>query len=364
VVILSNLGTQIPLAAGTAQPTLFRAPKMSEERAALSRRIGAGRRARCGAENGISIMLQPAERFPVDAGALLELHGPHGTIECADGVRLMRALTGIDIGVVADEAGMAWSCVEAAVLGRLKGTPFEGLVGMRRSVAGAQCDDSVALRIALQSESYLVTLFARADAATWLDFLESGHWAPERANFADLSMLDCAFPLRVARHRLPAASLHKVAVGDVFVPAEPNFTCEGSGCIAFGSKAAQAVFLPTGGLQIENIESGAEGIAGAIDRQKEGGNMSTQANSAPDDEAGSLDDYSVTLDFELGKLHLTFGELRTLCAGTVLSIAGGSPGHVAIRAGDRLLGRGEIVDVEGQLGIRVTHWLERRDGTA
>ncbi len=337
---------------------------MSEAQAALSRRIGAGRRARCGAQNGISILLQPAERFPGDAGALLELHGPHGTIECADGVRLMRALTGVDIGALADEAGMAWSCVEAAVLGRLKGTPFDGLDGMRCAAAGPQREDLVALRIALQSESYLITLFARADAATWLDFLESGDWAPERTNFADLSTLDCAFPLHVARHGLPAASLREVTVGDVFVPAEPKFTCEGSGRVAFGRKAAQAIFLPSGWLQIESIEPGADGNAGAIDRHKEDGNMSTQANSAPDDEAGSLDDYSITLDFELGKLHLTFGELRTLCAGTVLSIAGGSPGHVAIRAGDRLLGRGEIVDVDGQLGIRVTHWLERRDGTA
>lgn len=362
--ILTNLGTQILLADASTPSKPYRAPKLSEQRAALSRRIGAGCHSRCGNRDEVTVSLQLMERFPDGATGLLELHGPHGTIECADGARLMRALTGVDIDAVAEDACMAWSCVEAAVLGRLKDTPFDTVDGVRRVAAVAQREDLVALGVTLYSESYRISTFARADAATWLDFLENGDWVRSRAHFSDLSMLACVFPLRVARHALPVANLREVKIGDVFVPAEPNFTCEGSGRIAFGGKAAQAIFLPSGGLQIDSIEPGEDASASANYRHEENGNMNMQAIQAPDDEATSLDEYSVTLDFEVGKLHMTFGELRTLCAGTVLSITGGSPAHVAIRAGGRLLGRGEIVEVDGQLGIRVTHWLERRDGTA
>ena len=52
-----------------------------------------------------------------------------------------------------------------------------------------------------------------------------------------------------------------------------------------------------------------------------------------------------------------------------MNVPGKSLGHSTsyLKEGDSAvleLYGGEIVDVEGQLGIRVTHWLERRDGTA
>jgi type III secretion protein Q len=75
-----------------------------------------------------------------------------------------------------------------------------------------------------------------------------------------------------------------------------------------------------------------------------------------EDAPAGLDAVPVTLGFELGKLALPLGDIRTLGAGTVLLLDGGSPASVAITSAGQALGRGEIVDVAGQLGIRITHW--------
>ncbi|WP_170304394.1 FliM/FliN family flagellar motor switch protein [Duganella radicis] len=75
-----------------------------------------------------------------------------------------------------------------------------------------------------------------------------------------------------------------------------------------------------------------------------------------DDLPDGLDAVPVTVGFELGRVALPLAELRTLGAGAVVQFDGGSPAAVAIVSGGTTLGRGEIVDVEGRLGIRVTHW--------
>lgn len=71
---------------------------------------------------------------------------------------------------------------------------------------------------------------------------------------------------------------------------------------------------------------------------------------------GDIDDVPVNLAFVLGKVRLPVGEVRRLAPGSVVLFKGGSPASVAIVSSGRTLGRGEIVDVDGQLGIRITQW--------
>lgn len=80
------------------------------------------------------------------------------------------------------------------------------------------------------------------------------------------------------------------------------------------------------------------------------------ATAAAGQAGDPLDTMPLDLTFELGRLSLSLGELRTLGAGAVLLLDGGSPAAVAIVAAGKTMGRGEIVDVAGQLGVRLTQW--------
>ncbi len=64
----------------------------------------------------------------------------------------------------------------------------------------------------------------------------------------------------------------------------------------------------------------------------------------------------LTLHFELGRLRLTLDQLRALGPHSVLDLRHGSPQSIAIACGGAEVGRGEVVNVDGRLGVRITRW--------
>jgi type III secretion protein Q len=77
---------------------------------------------------------------------------------------------------------------------------------------------------------------------------------------------------------------------------------------------------------------------------------------APDpiDTLDPLDQLPMALTLRCGHLALTLGDLRHIAAGTVLEVSGVAPGHATLCHGDRVVAEGELVDVEGRLGLQIT----------
>jgi type III secretion protein Q len=66
-----------------------------------------------------------------------------------------------------------------------------------------------------------------------------------------------------------------------------------------------------------------------------------------------LDDMQIKLLFEMGRLDISLGELRTLAPGYVFDL-GRDPSHaVEIHAGGRRIGHGEVVKIGEALGVRI-----------
>ena len=63
--------------------------------------------------------------------------------------------------------------------------------------------------------------------------------------------------------------------------------------------------------------------------------------------------YPLTVSVEVARVTVTFGELARLEPGSVLPLDIRRDGAVVLRAGERAIARGQLVDVEGALGIRV-----------
>jgi type III secretion protein Q len=81
----------------------------------------------------------------------------------------------------------------------------------------------------------------------------------------------------------------------------------------------------------------------------------TMTHEATDTRASDadLDDMQIKLLFELGRLEISLGELRTLAPGYVFEL-GRDPSHaVEIHAGGRRIGHGEVVKIGEALGVRV-----------
>jgi type III secretion protein Q len=65
----------------------------------------------------------------------------------------------------------------------------------------------------------------------------------------------------------------------------------------------------------------------------------------------------IALEVELGRVEVTLGELGRLGPGAVLPLGLDRSGRVALKAGERTVARGELVDVEGAVGVRILEVL-------
>lgn len=80
------------------------------------------------------------------------------------------------------------------------------------------------------------------------------------------------------------------------------------------------------------------------------------ANTTP---VASLADLPVRLSFDLGELTLTLAQLQALQPGQALALGRPLAGAVQVRANGVLIGAGELVQIDGQLGVSLSHlWAD------
>jgi len=333
---------------------------VSPGRAVLSRRIGRGchiRRSSAEGDIAFSLFLANEDASKAVLSDALTLAGPYGAIQLTQGVRVIRALCGIDLGdVPGDGDGAQW--LRSAALGRLQATPFAAAT---RLIHGAHTafTDGVALQLVVRSAQHAVISEIRAEAAAMLAWLKDGGWRSAADPFERWADLALSWPLMLASHVLPASALAGIQAGDVIVPATPRFLCSGEGGLGLGGIAARVQYLAPCSLKLITLEKKME----QADYQQELDQVSAAVDLPPAVTATTenevyveLDQMPVQLEFRMGQVVMSLGELRTLAAGSILQINGGSPDSVAIVASGRTLGRGELVEVGAQLGIRIVQW--------
>lgn len=71
--------------------------------------------------------------------------------------------------------------------------------------------------------------------------------------------------------------------------------------------------------------------------------------------AAALDALPVRLSFDLGEVSLTLAQLRALQPGQTLDLGHPLAGAVRIRANGALVGEGDLVEIDGQLGVSIRH---------
>ena len=72
-----------------------------------------------------------------------------------------------------------------------------------------------------------------------------------------------------------------------------------------------------------------------------------------------LDGIDIRLSFDLGERVLTLAELRLLTTGYIFDLGRDLRKSVFIRANGKIIGEGELVDIEGQTGVSVLSFAEK-----
>lgn len=99
---------------------------------------------------------------------------------------------------------------------------------------------------------------------------------------------------------------------------------------------------------------------GIFDINEEGIVMEWQEQEDEYDEAVSVSDMGqlpVRLEFVLHRVRLSLDELRAQGSGMLVPLPEGAERKVEILGNGALLGRGELVQLEGQLGVELKEWL-------
>lgn len=283
----------------------------------------------------------PADTQPEVGTAGIGLEGPHGFFYLEDGAALLHGLTGIDPMAAAQAPLAQREWMDGALLGRLAGTPLGGMRTLRRGVVPPAEAGLAAMYLRLGDVEHMTGARIGATPESWLALLEGHAWQPRARPMSALHALPISLPVKLGGHRLPPSALQQLDVGDIILPDSTRFDTQGLGRLPLGGLQAQVRYAAPGLLTILTLE--------------------TQLNYDSEDEAGgvedaALDQLPLALSFELGTLQLSLGQLRTLASGAVLQLSQGSADSIAIVCAGRHLGRGEAVDVDGRLGVRITSW--------
>jgi type III secretion system YscQ/HrcQ family protein len=115
---------------------------------------------------------------------------------------------------------------------------------------------------------------------------------------------------------------------------------------------------------LEDIPETSYGEALPEDHHEEEETPSDSASffSEQDEYAASLDDVNIHLTFDVGHLELTLGELASITPGYTFNLAKSIHKAVTIRANGTVIGKGELVDIEGTIGVSIVELYQRGKG--
>jgi type III secretion protein Q len=191
----------------------------------------------------------------------------------------------------------------------------------------------------LGGKPYRVELCAEA--------LELGRPAPRskpRVNLSQLGAVPVRVPWVVAVSASTVGEIERLAVGDVWVPGEGAWLADpamSAGVLA-APRAEQGLAIRVSGGR---IVLGAE----AVRVHEEQSTMSQEESELTQ----IVGETPVIVRLELGALEMSAAEWAALRPGDVVQCGCRIEGPVVLRAGGRELARGELVDIEGEIGVRI-----------
>ncbi|MEX5546796.1 FliM/FliN family flagellar motor switch protein [Pseudomonas pergaminensis] len=188
--------------------------------------------------------------------------------------------------------------------------------------------------------------------ASFLALCDAGPW---RATAGPMpTSFRLAIAVTLGRLRLPIAQARSLRTGDVLVPEQSFFQAQGSGHVQVGKQRLHGCIDDNSGplcLTLTSIEDT------SVDEEFLAPHYSGDEGDEPvTDVFGDepFDELSMALNIRCGTLNLTLGELRNLAPGAVLGIGGYAPGMAGLYYGDRPIGLGQLVEVDGRLGLQLS----------
>lgn len=171
--------------------------------------------------------------------------------------------------------------------------------------------------------------------------------------------LALSVPVIIGELGLSLDALQTLQSGDVVLPETHFFTPEGQGMIRCASRVlhGEVQMQPGATAHFYLTEMESNNVALTPDEFEHPHHPESFCDAEPVTEATDFAPLPLSLSVRCGQLKLTLGELQHLSAGAMVMIENVTPGQAILCHGDYPLAKGELVDVEGKLGLQITHML-------
>ncbi len=320
----------------------------------------------CGASNWLAnlrpVIQAPWSTAPEDtfasiewAGALLQLQLPAATTE-----QLMSAL--LDTAALPDiPEEMQTATLQAALsdlltsLERLgRGAPQ--LIATTQGQPPAALPHSFIWHLTADSGDQAITGLLRADSLGLL--LMAGLLSDRPAHEGPLISDDIALQLKldIGYSTLSALELQQLGLGDVLLMKRSFLGAERVLWLQAPGAGGLHVQLPTQTSADDADGSSPENSAASapfLTVVQSWTHAMPTLEENPSNEAASFDAIPLRLSFDLGELSLTLAQLRALQPGQTIRLEHPIASAVRIRANGALIGEGDLVDIDGHLGVSV-----------
>jgi type III secretion protein Q len=311
------------------------------------RRLGRGLRFSFEVAGEVGELLLEPGRAP-ECGVSLSLETRCGVMTFSDAGPLLSLMGDCPV-VLADTENDPCSWFWALFEQRMS-TQLVSVFGYVRPIGDVQpqtfeCRASIALGQA-RSVSRL-----RMAPESLLALYESGPWHPLKASVAD--RFPFLIPVILGQLQVSVEQLRSVQPGDVVLLENTQLDGEGVGQLNVGKLRLHVMIDDEGARRCLNICSIEEVAVDDVFFASTDVDANAQAQRVLDEDQ-SLEHLPLALSVRCGALKLSLGELRQLAPGVVLNIEGYSPGMAGLYYGDRPIGLGQLVEVDGRLGLQLS----------
>ncbi|WP_434996433.1 type III secretion system cytoplasmic ring protein SctQ [Pectobacterium brasiliense] len=203
-----------------------------------------------------------------------------------------------------------------------------------------------------------VRSWMQAADAVWLALFSRADWHRQRRALP--AGMAIAIPLTLADAVLPLSALCRLRTGDLILPNRPWFTPSGEGTLSVGTLRLRGTLQLTELAPYTFTVTDMETVLmppSATDTMLADPHSETsvlEPTPISDNVTENLPPLPVTLHLRCGSLTMTLAELQHLASGSVLTLRDVVPGQAWLYYGDIALASGDLVDVEGRLGLQIT----------
>lgn len=251
--------------------------------------------------------------------------------------------------------GWYWS-----LYNQLLAEDLQALFGSLRGVAPQSLRDPVTLEIRVTLGDRRARSLLRLATATLSRLLENTGWRRAPPPLPPPEDLPLALPLTLGTLSLALDELCSLQPDDVLLPGTAWFSPAGEGGVRCGHLAWRGQLQSGPGVTTHFYITTMENTDVTTHSDKLNATPPQEPDAQEAWETGPLTDASafaplpLLLSVRCGQLHMTLGALQRLGPGALLVVDNVLPGEAVLCHGEYALAKGELVDVEGRLGLQIT----------